>query len=240
MDDINSFAIRYVLTDKLNGNIVGYANTRCPVFDSSMLKLVPSPCIATEKHVPHEGGDANFNVLEHDLELSQDSSVNETCDEEEQNTSFPTHADENTLHTCNASVQHADNMKQVIELDLSKQSIPNVKSVPLTNVPSHVSASSFNDSHSSCLLKPPRKVVKSQAYQGSVKKKLGKLENLRGPEEIVVIDSDEDEVQVLDVREDSVVSEDKVQLLNVKKNRGSEAVPSERKHGDKRMITLIY
>merc|ERR1719244_1588458 len=110
-------------------------------------------------------------------------------------------------------------MKQVVEQDLSKLSIPIVKSM---NVPSPISASGVNDSFSSCLLKPPRKVVKSQAYQESVKKKIGKLENLRGLEEIVVIDSDEDEVQVLDVRENCVGSEDDVQLLDVKKNRGSE------------------
>jgi len=236
MDDINSFAIRYVLTDKLNGDTVGYAYTRCPVYDSSILKLVPSPCIATEKPVPHEDGDANFNILERDLELSQDSSMNETYDEE-RNTSF---LDENILHTCNASVHHADNMKQVVEQDLSKLSIPIVKSVPRTSVPSSITASGVNDSFSSCLLKPPRKVVKSQAYQGSVKKKISKLENLRGPEEIVVIDSDEDEVQVLDVRENCVGSEDDVQLLDVKRNRDTEAVPSERKHGKKRMITLIF
>jgi len=222
-----------------NGDTVGYAYTRCPVFDSSILKLVPSPCIATEKHVPQENDDANFNILERDLELSQDSSMNETYDEE-RNTSFQPHADENIFHTCNASVQHADNRKQVVEQDLGKLSIPIVKSVPRTNVPSPISASGVNDSFSSCLLKPPRKVVKSPTYQESVKKKIGKLEDLRGLEEIVVIDSDEDEVQVLDVRENCVGSEDDVQLLDVKKNRGSEAVPSERKHDKKRMITLIF
>jgi len=67
-----SFKFRYLLTDKLNEETMGYAYTKCPVYDVSMLKLVRAS----------EEQPCNDYTLSRDLDLSQDSSTNETYEDE--------------------------------------------------------------------------------------------------------------------------------------------------------------
>merc|ERR1719419_2019710 len=80
-----SFKFRYLVTDKITGELLGVASLRHLVNDLSKLNLIPDPYrpVATEMQLG-----AVADPLISDLDLSQDSSTNETYDDEEANVTF--------------------------------------------------------------------------------------------------------------------------------------------------------
>jgi len=79
-----TFKFRYLVTDNITGELLGVASLRHPVNDLSKLNLMPdsSHPVAIEKQL------VVVDPLISDLDLSQDSSTNETYDDEEANVTF--------------------------------------------------------------------------------------------------------------------------------------------------------